>query len=256
MKLAVLLMLLFAVFRAQATDCRDAINAAETSQAIPTQLLAAIGHVESGRADPVTGVVSPWPWTADINGEGHFYPNKLQAIQGVLAAQARGIHSIDVGCMQINLLQHPDAFASLDQAFDPVINANYGALFLRQLHDQTGSWPQAAADYHSQTPALGLAYERLVMRAWPDEKLAAVAASAPLSDLPGFPAQPAALVLPFRPAPGLIRMGSAVPPMRARTMVAEVNSTISSGLAPPHIGRDLTAYRRNPVQTISRRGLL
>ena len=36
--------------------------------------------------------------------------------------------------MQINLFHHPDAFASLDAAFDPMDNIAYGADFLRRLH--------------------------------------------------------------------------------------------------------------------------
>ena len=36
------------------------------------------------------------------------------------AAAAAGERNIDVGCMQINLMHHPDAFASLEEAFEPV----------------------------------------------------------------------------------------------------------------------------------------
>ena len=252
------LLLLLAAGHAEASDCRQAINAAEVTQAIPSQLLAAIGHVESGRADPVTGEVSPWPWTADINGEGHYYPNKQQAIDAVRAAQARGVRSIDVGCMQINLLQHPNAFSSLDQAFDPVANANYGALFLHELHDQSGSWPLAAGDYHSQTPALGMAYERMVMNVWPDEKrLAGAASDAEAAKVPSVaPNPPPVYALPFRFEPGLIRMGAAVPPMGHPTMVAEAESPAQPGFAAPRPGRDLSAYRRAPIQLASHRGLL
>ncbi len=255
-------------------DCRQAISAAEADQSIPRQLLAAIGHVESGRADPVTGRISPWPWTVDVDGQGHYYANKQQAIAAVVAARARGVQSIDVGCLQINLMHHPNAFASLDQAFDPVENANYGALFLRQLHDQIGSWPQAAGAYHSQTPALGQAYERMVMRAWPDEKqLTGNDSSAPM--LADFaPAVPGGLPAPiptfpgarsFRPVMGLIRMGSALPPMGHPNLLAANQSPAAptrandavGGIAPTAgAGRGLAAYRRVPVRVTGRRGLL
>jgi len=249
----VVLLILLAAGQAQASDCREAISAAESAHAIPSQLLAAIGHVESGRADPVTGEVSPWPWAADINGEGHFFPDKQQAITAVLAAQARGVHSIDVGCMQINLLQHPNAFASLDQAFDPVANANYGALFLRQLHDQTGSWPQATAAYHSQTPALGLAYERLVMSAWPDEMRLAGSFDPGIGELPAAVQNPPALFLPFRVEAGLIRMGAAAPPMGHKFMIADAAPLPTLGLSTSRRARDLSSYRRSPVQMANRR---
>ena len=109
----------------------------------------------------------PWPWTINVGGQGHFYAAKTDAIAAAQSLLAQGIHSIDVGCMQVNLQQHPDAFASLDTAFDPEANVAYAARFLNQLYRQTGDWPQAAAAYHSQTPAIGAEYERRVMAAWP-----------------------------------------------------------------------------------------
>ena len=93
-------------------------------QGIPPHLLAAISRVESGRRDPVTGDWHPWPWTLDIEGEGTFTNTKAQAVAADLGRQARGVQSIDVGCGQINLLHHPNAFASLDIALDPQANAN------------------------------------------------------------------------------------------------------------------------------------
>ncbi len=69
-----------------------------------------------------------------------------QAVAAVRAMQARGIQSIDVGCGQINLMHHPDAFASLEQAFDPQANAVYAARFLKELFAQTGDWNKAAGD--------------------------------------------------------------------------------------------------------------
>src|SRR5487761_2605604 len=94
--------------------CRQAIAAAERGHGIPAGLLAAIGQVESGRPDPVSGALHPWPWTTEIEGQGAFFDTKAQAIAAVRASQARDVRSIDVGCMQVNLLHHPDAFSSLE----------------------------------------------------------------------------------------------------------------------------------------------
>ena len=63
-----------------------------------------------------------------------FSPPRRQAIAAVKALQARGVRSIDVGCMQINLSYHPHAFRDLDQAFDPHANAAYAERFLTQLY--------------------------------------------------------------------------------------------------------------------------
>ena len=63
----------------------------------------------------------------NAEGQGFYYDTKVEAVAAVRAMQARGIRSIDVGCMQVNLMFHPDAFVSLDEAFDPMANARYAA---------------------------------------------------------------------------------------------------------------------------------
>jgi Transglycosylase SLT domain len=145
--------------------CRGAIAAAERQWRIPDRLMAAIGVVESGKRD-ASGVRSPWPWTINAEGIGHWFDSKAEAIAAVQALQTRGVRSIDVGCLQVNLMHHPDAFASLDQAFDPVANAAYAGRFLTQLYEQTGTWPKATAGYHSLTPEVGGPYAEQVMAVW------------------------------------------------------------------------------------------
>ncbi len=145
-------------------SCEVAINAAEISHAIPTGLLIAIAKVESGRLDPGTGLVKPWPWTIDIDAKGSFFVTREEAVAFVEDAQQQGIQSIDVGCMQVNLLQHPDAFATLEDAFDPVRNANYAASFLVALQHETGDWLTAAGLYHSRTEALAAPYRDEVVQ--------------------------------------------------------------------------------------------
>ena len=146
--------------------CQNATAAAETGTGVPDQLLGAISRVETGRYDAAAGGVRAWPWTINAQGVGHFYDTKEEAVAAARAFQAQGIRSIDVGCMQINLMFHPDGFASLEQAFDPAANALFAAHFLTDLFHQTGSWPHAAAAYHSQTPDLGIDYQRKVLEAW------------------------------------------------------------------------------------------
>ena len=147
--------------------CQKAINAAEKSSRLPPRLLGSVGIVESGRLDTKTGRVEPWPWTINVAGTGRFFDTKADAIAAVAKARAAGIQSIDVGCMQVNLLHHPTAFASLDDAFDPALNAIYAAGFLSRLHGQLGTWPAAAAAYHSQTPGVADDYRKQVMALWP-----------------------------------------------------------------------------------------
>ena len=68
--------------------------------------------------------------------------------------------------MQVDLKYHPDAFASLEQAFDPVTNTNYAAQFLLGLYhgEAGGSWDVAVGLYHSHTAWLAAAYrDRVAM---------------------------------------------------------------------------------------------
>lgn len=95
-----------------------------------------------------------------MEGVGSFYDSKEDAIAAVQAFQAKGIRSIDVGCMQVNLMFHPDAFPNLQDAFDPAANTAYAVRFLTSLYAQAKDWNLAAAYYHSQTQELGEDYQR------------------------------------------------------------------------------------------------
>ncbi len=146
--------------------CAAAGQQAEKAHGLPANLLISIGDVESGRADALTGRVAPWPLTVNADGQGRYFASKPAAIAYARLALSSGAHDVDVGCFQVSLQAHPEAFASLDDAFDPAQNADYAARFLVQLQGQTGSWATAIADYHSASPDLGLPYQRLVLAAW------------------------------------------------------------------------------------------
>ena len=159
--------------------CGDAIQAARARHVVPTGLLFAIGQVESGRPDRVTHRLVPWPWTVQAQGQSYYFATKAEAVTWVQAAQARSILSIDVGCMQVNLMYHPAAFQNLDEAFDPGANADYAARFLVSLHAGTGDWQKAAGLYHSQTLALAIPYAERVEEALTGKPPEALAPAAP-----------------------------------------------------------------------------
>ena len=77
-----------------------------------------------------------------------------------------GVTSIDVGCMQVNLKQHPRAFPTLDAAFDPATNIAYAAKFLKAKKMSKGSWVSAVAHYHSSTAKFHLPYKAKVLKTW------------------------------------------------------------------------------------------
>src|SRR5262249_49083836 len=56
-------------------QCRQAIRSAERAAGIPSQLMAAIGRVESGRLDG-QGSVHPWPWIINAEGVDHVFTTK------------------------------------------------------------------------------------------------------------------------------------------------------------------------------------
>ncbi len=185
--LSVMLLLWPACAQAAPPDlCQSAILLAERAAPVPPALLSAIARVESGRALPGGRVVA-WPWTINVAGTGHFYETQEQAIQAVQQFQAAGVQSIDVGCLQVNLMHHPNAFGSLQQAFDPAANAGYAARFLTALHRETKDWPAAIGAYHSRTPALADEYGSRVLHAWPG---AAQYAPAPTPPIPSVNVDP------------------------------------------------------------------
>lgn len=144
--------------------CAAAIAAAERESGLPAGLLGAIAKVETGRRAP-DGSVQPWPWSYNAAGDGRYAASNAEALQEVRALQARGVRSIDIGCMQVNLLHHPDAFPNLEAGFDPATNVAYAVRYLRSLQARTGDWYQAVALYHSATPERGLIYQQRVMAA-------------------------------------------------------------------------------------------
>ncbi|MBK3773595.1 lytic transglycosylase domain-containing protein [Azospirillum aestuarii] len=141
--------------------CIDAILAAEREAGVTDHMLLAMGFTEAGRmtADRLFTV---WPWTVNTEGASRYFPTREEAIAFVRAAQARGTRSIDVGCLQVNLKWHPDAFPDLETAFDPRANARYAARFLGDLHRAQGSLDAAIARYHSAQSERGTAYRERV----------------------------------------------------------------------------------------------
>jgi soluble lytic murein transglycosylase-like protein len=159
-----------------AAVCEQAARAAEQAYGLPQGLLLAVGQVESGRWNAQLRRVAAWPWAVDSAGQGQWFDSKSSAIAAVRSLRAGGNRNIDVGCFQINLLHHPNAFNTLDQAFDPRRNAQYAAHLLAALHAELGDWRGAVAAYHSATPDIGLPYGEKVLAAWRGE------AAAPIGD--------------------------------------------------------------------------
>ncbi len=151
------------MFLAQAADaattaalCDRAAQRAALAEDVPLDVLKAIARVETGRT--LDGVLEPWPWTVNREGQGYWFASEVEAKSYVFDIFKSGVRSFDVGCFQINYRWHGKAFRSIDAMFDPDENATYAARFLAQLYAELGSWPAAAGAYHSRTQHLAASY--------------------------------------------------------------------------------------------------
>ena len=165
-------------------SCESAAQMAEAEAGLPSGLLAAIGKVEAGRRLVPGMGTQIWPWTVNARGRGNFLADPTEAISYVTSLIAQNVQSIDVGCFQVNLGYHPEAFRSLSEAFDPVANARYAARFLTALHHDSGDWGNAIARYHSATPEIGIPYRTLVFAAWSGAARALCVSLCPASTIP------------------------------------------------------------------------
>ncbi|OUS12338.1 hypothetical protein A9Q97_06125 [Rhodospirillales bacterium 47_12_T64] len=150
--------------------CAGIITKAEMRKTIPLHLLRAISLVESGKWDKAKQARVAWPWTVMAEGKGRYLTSKEAAIDEVRMLKAKGVKNIDVGCMQVNLYHHSNAFRSLDEAFDPYKNVDYAAQFLVDLRRKSPSWTSAIGRYHSYNQEFSTPYRRKVLKAWRDEK--------------------------------------------------------------------------------------
>jgi len=141
--------------------CLGEIAKQEAHYGMPPGLLKAIARVESS-GSPYGVITKPWPWTLNVGGVPHYYPTKQEALAALQQFRVESNVNIDVGCMQISLNFHPNAFPDLATALDPISNVDYGALFLSALEQKSGDWMIAAGDYHSTTPGFGDTYRNLV----------------------------------------------------------------------------------------------
>lgn len=129
----------------QTLDCPNLIARTEASRNIPRGLLMAIAVTESA----LNG--QPDPYAMNIAGRG-YHATGFQDMTNVISANwQRGVKSIDVGCMQINLKYHGSKFPRMTDLLDPTTNVNYGASFLITLATEAGSWKDAVMSYHNKT---------------------------------------------------------------------------------------------------------
>jgi hypothetical protein len=167
--------------------CLAAADAAADAAGVPRAVLRALTRTETGRTRG--GTLQPWPWTVNMEGAGHWFETRAEALAYVEREQARGARSFDVGCFQINHRWHGQHFASVDAMFDPATNAAYAARFMGELFAETGDWSRAAGFYHSRTPEFYNRYRSRFdrLRAAAEAETGTAVASAPPPEAPKAP---------------------------------------------------------------------
>ena len=145
-----------------AAICERAAEVASAESGVPLDVLRAIFLTETGRR--IGGQMQPWPWTVNMEGAGQWFDDRDAALEYVRRHMQRGARSFDVGCFQINYRWHGKAFSSVEEMFDPLLNARYAARFLSELYGEFGNWTRAAGAYHSRTPEFARRYEARFQR--------------------------------------------------------------------------------------------
>jgi len=95
---------------APASQCDQAAAAAERQYALPPGILAAIGRVESGRTDPASHALHPWPWSIDAGGAGSMAPTTKR--QTATQNNRRFIGRIPRNCFALLRQQSPTVTGS------------------------------------------------------------------------------------------------------------------------------------------------
>lgn len=135
--------------------CDTAARQAAANSGVPLDVMQTITRLETGRGQ----AADPWPWTVNHAGNGSWFQTEDDARAYVFSQIKRGETNLDIGCFQINYRWHADGFRSLDDMFNPSLNAFYAAQFLTDLYREFGNWTEAAGAYHSRTPEYAERYK-------------------------------------------------------------------------------------------------
>lgn len=151
------------IFLNNSKQCNNYFSYVEDKHNIPQNLLRSISVVETGRWHKDAKLFFTWPWTVNQQGKSYYFSTKKEAIEAVKKMLKSGLTNIDIGCMQINLHHHPEAFLNLEEAFDPKMNIEYAANFLIKNYQILNNWSKAIAYYHSQN-SIGKLYADKVIK--------------------------------------------------------------------------------------------
>ena len=148
--------------------CEYLAKEAEKKYGLPENILLSISRVESGYKK-VDGITRAWPWTLNAGGDSAYFQTKEAALSSLKDRVDKSVTNIDIGCMQLNYRWHKKFFRSLSDMISPIKNVDYGARFLKKLHQRHGSWEKAVKYYHSSKSKFNVKYYRKVKAVWKRE---------------------------------------------------------------------------------------
>ncbi|MGH8538057.1 MAG: transglycosylase SLT domain-containing protein [Gammaproteobacteria bacterium] len=131
---------------------------------LPAKVVYAVALTESGLRLQ-SGRARPWPWTLNIEGQGHYYPTRKAAYRALKVYLDRGGRRADVGLMQIHWRVHQRLLRDPWAPLDPMFNLRVGAYLLRERWQAAGNLWQAIGHYHAPSwPERAAWYRRQVAR--------------------------------------------------------------------------------------------
>ena len=134
---------------------------------LPPEVLYAVALTESARQVDSTGNVRPWPWTLNVQGQGHFFASRKEAEFALQQHFDQGRTSIDIGLMQVNWRYHRQRLGSPQLALDPYHNLRVAAEILRDCHQSRQVWWAAVGCYHApNSPQRADRYRARVRAHW------------------------------------------------------------------------------------------
>lgn len=152
--------------QAQARDdpahiCDRAASLVASETIVPLEVLRATTRTGTGHG--ASGGLDMWPWSVNMPGRSIWFDTQEQARIYVFRHFKRGVRSFDVGCFQVNYSRYGHTFASIEDMFDPVLNARSAAKHLGQLHEIHGDWPKAVSAYKTRTHSYSKRYLQQVI---------------------------------------------------------------------------------------------
>lgn len=166
-----------------AEACVQAMRQAATETGVPLDALQEISRVSASEGAPKQMQV--WPWTVNLEGHGVWFDTENEALAYVFDHFRQGARQFDVGCFQLNYDWHARAFHTIEDMFDPLLNARQAAAHLSKLRNTHGTWPKAVRAYLDRTHG----YDRVDISRYATIRthLPLITAVAPATDVERFP---------------------------------------------------------------------